>query len=181
MIRLNIIPENLKKERSLKQLFVNLYGLLSFLLVNICVYAIILLVLQLILELQFIKISGETTVIMKSSENYTNKIRVINNQVSEAAQIQEDAVYWSLLFEDLSNNTPDDIKLNSVNINKTKDSLNIKGLAATRESLITFKEWLEGRDQFQNIDFPVKNLLEKENISFDIKAEFKNYESYQPE
>ena len=38
-------------------------------------------------------------------------------------------------------------------------------LAGIRESLLELKEYLENSPDFSNVNFPIKNLIEKNNIN----------------
>jgi hypothetical protein len=91
-------------------------------------------------------------------------------QFGVISKIQGDFIPWSFLINELSKNIKNDISLNGLNIDKNKKTAILTGQAGTRESLLDLKEYLENTAYFNNVSFPIKNILEKENIAFEIIA-----------
>lgn len=176
MLKLNIIPNSIKKERTIFSYYLSIKDLLYIILITVFVYAILFSVVLIILQFHFNETIFQTSGIIKKAENFNKKISNINQVINNAADIQKDFVNWIGFYEFLSNNIPDGISLYQVNISKENKSLSISGRAETREKLIQFKESLEGSDFLENIDFPIKNLLEKNDINFTIGSKFKSYE-----
>ncbi len=139
-------------------------------------YAIVLLVAKLILQMQFIKTINGTTIITKNTENNSKNIMDINKQMNAIQKIQEDAVEWTGLFQFLEQNIPDSIKFTKISVNRPSNLISISGNSATREGLIDFKNFLEKSEIFSEINFPIKNFLEKYNINFDVSANIKSYD-----
>ena len=176
MIHLNIVPSNIKKEIKLSNIHIFLKNIYSVIIILVSCYAIILLAVNLILTTHFIKTINETTQVTKNTENYTNDVRDINNLINFMDEIQNDSTKWSYFLEYLNSNISTDIALNRISINKVNNELILSGHANTRDSLILLKGTLENSKYIKNVNFPIKNLLEKNDINFEIKTEFKNYE-----
>jgi hypothetical protein len=176
MLTLNIIPPNLKNEIRLKNIYKILKKLFSILIILISVYAIIILISQFILQIHFIQTIYATTLVTKTVENYSKQIRNIDNQLNSISKIQKDYINWSRLVEYIAKNTKNDIKFYQIKINKKDDAVSFIGFAQTRESLMLLKETFENSKYFNNINFPIKNLLEKNNINFEISAHINSYE-----
>jgi len=135
------------------------------------VIAIIILVAKVILQNNFNKVVEQTTLITKNSQGRNARIREVNSTLDYISQIQDNFIAWSYLFEDLSKNINDQVIFRAIKVDKENRKIDFKGIAQTRESLLVLKEGLENSDLFLNVDFPIKNILEKENINFEIKAE----------
>lgn len=176
MLKLNIIPNSIKRERTISSYYLSIKDLLYIILIIVFVYAIFFSILLIILQLHFNETISQTSGIIKKAENFNKKISNINQTINNTTDIQKDFVNWIEFYQFLSNNTPEGISLYQVNISKEKESLSISGRAETREKLIQLKESLENSKFLENIDFPVKNLLEKNDINFTIGAKFKSYE-----
>ncbi len=134
------------------------------------VIAIILLSAKIILQLKFNQIVTQTTLVTKNNQGYNNQVREINNKLNFVATIQDDFVPWSNLLKNLAEMTPADINFYYLKINGEEQSIKIKGKAKLRNSLLNFKNGMENSPAFKNIDFPIKNILEKENIDFEINS-----------
>jgi Tfp pilus assembly protein PilN len=175
MLTLNIIPEELKKEMVLKKLIKSTRIILCCVSVSTLIYALTLLGCRLILESRSKEISSQNIIVTKNTDNYSKQVKEINKQVAAIADIQQKNTYWVPLIKVLFNSIPDDIKLTRVAFNRPDSSLNIAGVAGTRSSLINLRQFLENNNNFSVTSFPVQNLIEKQNISFDIKLGVKSF------
>jgi len=61
------------------------------------------------------------------------------------------------------------ISIDEVVLTQSKDpSLSIKGLAETRQSLVSFRDELEKLDEFLLVDLPINNLIKENDVPFAI-------------
>jgi hypothetical protein len=176
MLKLNIIPQSTKNEIKLNNIYFSLKNLLYILVVIIIFYAIIFLIGGLLLQIQFVKTVSETTIISQNKENASLSVIDLNNQINSISSMQGDSVRWTGLFKFISDNTKNDIKYNQINISKNNNTLYLHGLAGTRDGLMNLKAALEKSNYFSSIDFPIQNLLEKNNINFEITCKFASYD-----
>jgi len=176
MLKLNILPQELKNEKKLALTYKSLRTLLGIVVIVTASYATVFLIAKLILQFQFINAMNEVTVTAKNAENYDETIKHIKNQITFVDKVQKDAVTWSALIEYIANNSGNGIKYSKISANREKNELIMSGFAENREDLIRLKENLEGVNYFSSVNFPLKNFLEKKDINFDISASIKNYE-----
>jgi len=170
MLTLNLIPGELKKEITLRHLYLFIKKInLTLIIITIAV-AIILLAAKTILQLKFNNIVDQTTLVTKNNQGYNNKIRDINSKIDFMEKIQNGFIPWSNLLKTVADITPGDIGLYYLKINFEEQAIKIKGKAGLRDSLLDFKKKMESTAIFREIDFPIKNILEKENIDFEINA-----------
>lgn len=170
MLTLNLISEELKKEIKLRHLYFFIKKINLTLIILTIVVAIVLLTAKTILQVKFNDIVGQTTLVTKNNQGYNIKIRDINSRINFVEKIQNDFIPWSNLLKTVADITPDDIGLNYLKINSAEQTIKIKGRAGLRSSLLDFKKKMEATTIFENIDFPIQNILEKENINFEINA-----------
>jgi len=170
MLTLNLISGELKKEITLRHLYLFIKKINLTLIIITIVVAIILLVAKTILQLKFNNIVDQTTLVTKNNQGYNIKIRDINSRINFVEKIQNDFIPWSNLLKTVADITPNDINLYYLKINFAEQSIKIKGKAGLRGSLLSFKQKMETTTTFKNINFPIKNILEKENIDFEINA-----------
>lgn len=172
MIILNLISEKLRKEIKLKY-FYQLIKKINYILIIIFIaVTIILLIAKIILQNNFIETVEQTVLITKNNLDHNNKAQEINNKLKIISTIQNDFSAQSKIIENLSTITPVDITFNLIKIDFTNKNIKIRGEAKQRAGLLELKNNLEKSDIFTNIEFPTKNLLEKENINFEINANF---------
>ncbi|MDA3840173.1 MAG: hypothetical protein PF572_03710 [Patescibacteria group bacterium] len=177
MIKLNIIPDKIKKEIKVNFIYNIIKKSLYILIIVFSVAGIILLASEYILLSSLAKeINGSTLDFKSSVDTSQNKVSEINNEIILLENIQADHVRWSVLFNYISTNSPDGISFRQINIDKKVPSISFNGLAVSRDQLLSFKIFLEDSSIFENIDFPIQNLLQKENINFEINAKLNIYE-----
>lgn len=171
MLQLNLISDNLKKEIKLRHIY-QLFKKMGYILIIFFIFiAIIILTARVILQNNFNRVVAETTYITRNSGKFILETKEINEKIDYISQVQSDFISWSSLLKLIGKNHGSDVGLFSIKINKDKKFIDLKGIARDRNGLIDFKDWLEESNFFTNINFPIKNILEKENIEFDITAD----------
>jgi len=170
MLTLNLISEQQKKEIKLR----HVYGFikkvnLSLIIITIAV-AIILLVAKTILQLKFNDVVEQTTLVTKTNLGYNNKVREINDKLNFVSKVQGNFIPWSNMLKSLADITGQDINLYYLKADAQNKTIQIKGKAKFRDGLLNFKDKLAALPEFSEINFPVQNILEKENIDFEINA-----------
>lgn len=168
MITLNLISQDLKKKIKLSYIHIFLKRIDLIFLIAVIFISIIFLSTKFILQRRFEKVVAETSLINKSSQVYNDKVKEVNNKISSVRLIQADYIFWSRLFYDLDSRIVKDISFSYMSVNEK--NLKIRGRAKTRDSLLAFKEGLNKSDIISEINFPMSNILEKENIDFEISA-----------
>ena len=104
-------------------------------------------------------------------KDYDNRIEQANENTKQIAMIDRDQLYWSRVFIKLSQITPSGIAVKSFT---TVDySITISGTADTRDSLLDFKNKLEKETCFTEVNLPLSNLVDKDNVDFQIALKVK--------
>ncbi|MCK5211677.1 hypothetical protein KAJ89_03175 [Candidatus Parcubacteria bacterium] len=176
MINLNIISQELKKEINTKTIYLSYKNLLAIIFITLTFYTSAYLGCLLILQIHFVETVKDTSLITRGSENYSAQVRQLNSALANIESIQSEYTNWSYLFEFLHQLSNKNININNINVNKKNAEISLSGIATTRDSLLQLKEKLEESNYFTKINLPIKNLLEKENINFEINSSFKTYE-----
>jgi hypothetical protein len=168
MLNLSLIPQEARMAIKLKRIY-QLTKRISILLILITLFvAITLLSAKIILQNNFNKVVAETTLVTKNYQSNNNRVREINSQLDNIQKIQKDFFPWSLFLKNLAEITPEDINYENISFNLNDQNLKIKGEAKTRDGLLILKDNLSDSGIYSIIDFPIKNILTKENISFSI-------------
>lgn len=170
MLTLNLVSAGQKKEIKLR----HIYGLvktidLTLVIITITI-AVILLIAKMILQLNFNNIVEQTTLVTRTNQGYNNNVREINNKLNFIKKIQDEFIPWSNLIKNLAEITPADISLHQIKISSPEQTIKITGRAGLRSSLLNFKDKMAAAAYFKDIEFPIKDILEKENIDFEINA-----------
>lgn len=169
MITLNLLAPEKKQGLRLTQLYQMIKNLIILILFLTIIIAIVLLLTKMTLQNHFNKIVAETTLITKYVDIFNKDIKEFNRHLESVEKIQKEYIPWTDFFINFTHLVPDDISIDTIAINKSK--ILITGLARTREKLLEFEDNLKNSNLFSEVAIPLKNLLKKEDIDFDIKAE----------
>lgn len=102
---------------------------------------------------------------------YENKFAEINSKIYKISSIENDQIYWSILFAKLGNAIPDNVAIDGLS---TKNfAVYLAGKAKTRDDLLLFRDNLTKEECFDNINLPLSNLVSKEDTVFQIDLEIK--------
>lgn len=176
MLKLNILSPELKKEVKYRFFYVSLKEILYILVVSILVHSAFLTAAKNILNVHADETNSRNVLINSKTEDYDKKVKNINEQVDYIAKIQENTIRWSEFISIFSQAVGNGININSLSVDQEASTFAINGFADTRQDLLNFKASMEKLNLFREISIPINSLLEKENISFSFRTEFKSYD-----
>jgi Tfp pilus assembly protein PilN len=175
MMTINILPEKLKNDAKLMILgkFIKkITNLMIFFSILVC---LILFAANYLLQSHYDKTISQSDTAGKNSENYSNKVREINNLVNFIKKIQENEIDWTETITGISRLVGSDVSIERLNIDRTTNTIIISGIANSRDNLLTFKNNLEKTQNFDVIKLPIKTMLEQNDVQFEISTTIKNY------
>ena len=176
MIKLNIIPQEIKREIIIAKKIKIYFKFLNIIIINFIIYSLIFLALKIIMQNYYNDTKNQTILENKSTGDYQAEVKGINDQIKYIKNIQDDFVYWSDFFAFLSENKSKGIIYKQIKVSKDEDMAIFLATASTRNDLLAFKKSLEESQIFSDINLPFSSLLEKNDINFEIKAKILSYE-----
>lgn len=168
MLKLNILPAEFKKEIKLFSFYNVLRNILLLLVFLTATTGIIFLLGDATLQIYMDNSGFNKSVIKNNFTNLDDKVKEAEKKIDYVMNIQEEAINWSKLMEDIMQRTNDNITFSKISVNREKYQLDLFGHAETRADLISLKEEFEDSDTYLSIDFPIQNILEKNDIDFDM-------------
>ena len=176
MINLNIIPEELKKTIKLKEIYRSYKKLILASSLSLIFFIGIYYAAFFYLDSHLNEIQIISSNLNKNTENYSKQISSINSKLDYIEEMQHENIKWIDLLTDLSSQVNPGILIQSINSIKSENTLNIRGEAKTRDSLLAFEKNLKSLSYLSNINIPLRTLIEKEDIKFDINVKIDLYE-----
>lgn len=176
MLKLNIISEELKKEIKLIIIYKFLKRLSFFVFSLLLIYSVAFQASKFILQKYSEENNGRNVINSKNSDEYLQKVKEINEKITNVTTVQADAIAWSDFVILMSETVNDGISIKQLSVDKATDTFLIAGSAVTRDSLLAFKADMDKLVYFSEIDLPISSLLQRENITFTITAKFLSYE-----
>jgi Tfp pilus assembly protein PilN len=170
-INLNLIPPYRKEEIAAIKFRRFFLLQLSFVLLVIFIFALILLIFNEILKIEDDSISYSNLPVdkirdLESLERYDEQFKNANSEIVFLNNIKKENFYWSSLFMELNNTVPESIEIK--NVYTKKNQIFISGIADSRDNLVFFEDNLKKNKCFDEINLPLSNFASKENIDFQI-------------
>jgi|SRR3989339_1023531 len=116
-----------------------------------------------------IYLANEETAKVKNKE-ITTQVVDLNRRVEIYGLVKDQTYGWSDLLLQLSGLTPTGIYLNQFSGSLDNNVFFIRGFAQTRNALLDFIVQLENSEYFLEIESPLSNYLQQENITFEIQG-----------
>lgn len=111
------------------------------------------------------------TSILSNNAELTKKINALNSDLGDLIKIKNQLYRWSNTLNELAGLTPDEIALLEFNGSASSAAFTLKGFAKTREALIVFQNNLQASPLFKEIDSPLENYLQKNEVTFQINGQ----------
>lgn len=169
MIYLNLLPYKFKKELRLRYVYSVLIRVCFSLVLTLVFISGLFFFSGKVLS-NFYNVIDSTNFLMGADIEEPIKVSDVNAEIKEISKINNKKTDWlnmiassSLIFNNFS-------CINSMEIDNASKKVKLKGVAPDRDSLISLKEELDRSDYFSNINLPIKNIFQKEYISFDLEA-----------
>lgn len=175
-IYLNLLPEERKKQIHRAKRFKLLIGQEILFLLPLVIFGIMLFFVLFLLNMQLDSIILNNTKqseqsIYKELDEYERVIKEFNGDVAAIKDISDKHLQWSKYLSTVASLMPEGVSISDMS---TKEyQVFLVGEAKNRESMMKFKEALEGSACFESVNVPLSNLVAKENIEFQVDVTLK--------
>lgn len=167
---LNLLPQGIKETIKIRRLAENIKNIFWAIFAILIIGAIILFLINNELK-NNLKNYQEGFFLQKNYQSGQEEDSAsINEALKLKTEMQENYFPLSALLKQSMAKENENLRLARIKIDKEKNEIIFGGQAKNRSALIDFKKWLENSSQFYNINFPVENISNKENIDFNITA-----------
>lgn len=106
--------------------------------------------------------SGEETLALDAN------IKELNAKLVRMNSLEQNYTPWTPIVNDLFEAIPEGINVVQISINREEASASIRGSAKVRDNLIDLQERIESSERFSDASSPITNLLQREDIQFDM-------------
>jgi len=172
MLRTNLIPPEQKERLRWKNYYQNIIssGFILFLL--ILVFIISLAGILLFIHFKYLSIENKITIEQSriiQTESYKDlekKIINLNKNLADFRKTQNQKSNIYSLLDNISSSLFVGVTVYSLDVNRTAKLITVSGFSPTRENLLAIKNNLETNPNYKDIDFPLSNLANPQNINF---------------
>lgn len=179
MIILNLLPPTQKGEIKKMAMFSLLENLIAGLFIAASVVTIIFLISKNILQNNLAYLIEKTAGLPREAVELNVKIKKLNSKLKTVSSVQNNFTKWSTFLINVNQLIPEKIQITNLEITpqgpadeSAKNLLKITGEAAKRENLLTLQKNLESSTLFSQVNSPLSNILQQENIKFTFTIQF---------
>jgi len=173
MIKLNLISPEQQNYLTKTKRFSDVENILGLMVLTVILIAIILIPFNNSVTILEESVNYDKKSSSANNKLLTNKITTLNDKITVLHLILTENYNWTDLLIKLSKLTPEDVTILEFNGQIKAKQFNLHGFAKTRDSYLKFRSNLEASDNFSDLDFPLSDILKKEEITFEIKGTLK--------
>jgi uncharacterized membrane protein len=171
MKRINLLPKTQQQELVLLFLSQKILLFWIWIVITLVIFLILTLAGKSYLSRQLADVSHQVETkkaVLKSSDNELLKQQVgnLNNQILAIKNINAQHYQWAAALIELGNLFAQDLSMDLITVDRATGKVDVKGTAATRESVLKFWSDIHKSTYFKNINFPLSNLNRATNDSF---------------
>jgi Tfp pilus assembly protein PilN len=173
MLRLNLIAEEAKQKLKFQRLYFLLLKTEIFLIILLILVGVIIFAAEKILSANIYHVGQETAKLINSSSNdYTVKARELNEKMATVAQIEGGFISYAQILRQIAVLIPEKVSLSYLNIDSETKTMEIRGLAPTRQDLLDLENNLKDAPWLTNVNVPLEEKFTKSNIPLKINFGF---------
>lgn len=172
-INLNLLPNSKKIRLDTTMNFLFIKHILELFLLVVAAMTAVLVWGWLFLENDFENLAKTAALINREYYTYNQDAKNINDLVKNVNLSSKGFSPIGPRLKDISATLPNDVKISSLQIDIQTQSIIINGTALSREALLHYQEILNGITWITDVETPVSQLFQKENVNFEFKAKLK--------
>ena len=169
---INLLPKSENRELKLTllgQQMVNFWVYVGF---SLLVFFILALAVNVFLRSEITKNNNQIEtkkqeLASSNTQQLESRVQALNSQIRAIDNLRDNHYNWSQVLLELSRVTPDDAKVNVLNIERSTGKIEVAGNALTRDAVIEFWANVKKSKYFRNINFPFSNLEKDKNAQFE--------------
>ena len=168
---INLLPQKQKDELEREQMFRVVMILGIVMTASLICLALMFYVVKFFFEAKYdvktisVEDKKKMIQIMKVEDDEKN-ISYYNANFSKLEVIYKNQTNASLMIKELIDSLPQGIYLKNLSLTGNKAA--VSGYCPDRDSLVLFKRNLEGKTNFQKLDFPANDWVEQKDINFSL-------------
>lgn len=173
-IDLNLLPVVKKNRLEYVINFLLIKDILELTIIIGSVLAATLIWSWIFLENDFANLAASAAAVNREHYTYNQDVKNINDLIRNVNLANQNFVPVTPKLKELISLLPNDIKINSLQIDLRAQTLTINGTALTRSALLNYQGVLNGTSWITKVETPASQLFQKENVNFEFRAQLKN-------
>jgi hypothetical protein len=102
--------------------------------------------------------------------NAVSRVNEVNLLAENVIKFESSIVYPQSIINPLSASRPEGVSISYYKVNYETGEIILRGVAATRMSLLDFKNSLESLEKITSVSLPISILVQEADINYEIRA-----------
>lgn len=166
---MNLLTDHLKGRARTQLIATALWRMSALLLVESIAIAIVFVAGHAVMERSFATLVERTSLVLRGSGGTSQRVRTTNEFLLALEQLRGRYTPWTMALTAITDRVPSGITLTALAVDQ-HTALRIEGHAETRESLLTYRDAIQGLSFSHDVAVPFSNLLQRERIDFSISG-----------
>lgn len=168
----NLLPKDKQRELHNEEVFHGLVFFIEIMLATLVLVFVIQFGVRVYLGQQIRSIDkdiNELHVFVDKEDNADLKKQIssLNGYMTDFNALAAATPAWSQVMRAFAQHIPEGVRIQSFATNQAEASIEIEGVAETRDQVITLHDNIErDADHFYNIDYPLENISRPTNVEF---------------
>lgn len=173
MIKLNLLSPPQKEYLRYEHIYLRVRAVLFLVLAFTAVASAVLLGARLLLQDNLADLLTASTIVSNHDRPIDRDITTINNNLRDVQHIQKGFVKWSQVLVAITAAVPTNVQVSYLNLELGTSTFELNGLARRREDFLALLDNLRRLPQIEALSSPPGNLVNRDNVSFQLTAKLK--------
>lgn len=173
-INFNLLPMVKKNRLEYITNFLLLKDILQLVIIISSILAATLIWSWIFLENDFAALAASAAAVNHEYYTYNQDVKNINDLVRNINLANQNFVPIFPKAKELIASLPNDIKINSIQVDRRAQTLTLTGTALTRSALLHYQDVLNKISWITQVETPASQLFQKSDINFEFTAKLRN-------
>lgn len=174
-INLSLLSPQKKSRLNHLVKFIFIKNLLEIVILICAILAISLLAGWMLLVNEYSNLAQGAASVNQEFSKYNQEARQINQLLRKINLTGQSYYQITPKIIEIANSLPADIKISKLSLSRKDNLLIISGTAKTRAALLNYQEIIKKITWLETSQAPLSQLLQKENVNFEIKGKLKDF------
>ncbi|OGE81344.1 MAG: hypothetical protein A2826_02195 [Candidatus Doudnabacteria bacterium RIFCSPHIGHO2_01_FULL_43_23] len=168
---INLLPKEAQNEIRYERLSSRLLNMSLWIVISLVVMIVLMMATRIYLKSESSRVSDliifqKELVSQEENQALKKELTEFNTHLSNLIQFEESHAYWSEVLIELARITPSGIAIDALTATRDDKKMTIIGFAQTRDSVLQFRKNLLDSDFFEDVNFPLSNLIKPTDVAF---------------
>lgn len=167
----NLLPHEVQKEIRYERIRSRFLNMSLWISISLVVLVVLMLATRIFLKTESNRVNSliifqEELVSREENQALKKELAEFNSHLSNLIKFEDGHAFWSEVLIELARITPTDIAIDALTADRADKKMTVIGFAQTRDSVLQFRRNLLDSIFFEDVNFPLSNLIRPTELSF---------------